>query len=198
MHLLRSRPGYMPIPTIREPSTADARAEGAKRIRHLLVIPAVAVISFALGVITAAAFLVSVGPSTDDSFLQPTKLDITIPIIRQSFKYNRTFSEDPQLNNNTDEAWDGIVPGISLCRSVWCSSVDGNDSGTRVSPIPCRRATGIHAVCRPSATLLGMSSLAILPQRSSFRLAPTSRLFSLPFHLPPPPPTRLTLPRHHC
>lgn len=119
MHLFRSKQSYLPIPALPESPIAPGKTEEASRVRRLLVIPVVAVFSFALGAITAAVILVSFGPPSpteDNDFLQPTKLDVTIPLIRQTFKYNRTFSEDPQLNNSTAEVWESIVPRMSQPR----------------------------------------------------------------------------------
>jgi hypothetical protein len=137
MRMFRFKPGYLPIPALQERPTVAAKDDGAKRIRHLLVIPAVAVLSFTLGVITAAAILAPAGPPADNDFLQPAKLDITIPIVRQAFKYNRTFSEDPHLNTTTAQAWDDLVPRMSRPRTAivpMLTAMTGGQGSVRYPP----------------------------------------------------------------
>lgn len=131
MYLFRQKRGYQPIPIHRETPGSYGGANSTNKTCRLLVLPAIAILSCVLGFVigtTASATACSRGSS---AFLQPTKLDIVIPTITTTFKYNRTFSEDPWNNSATEEAWESIVPGMcSLMSSNTCSREStGTDGG---------------------------------------------------------------------
>jgi hypothetical protein len=79
MYLFRQRLSYLPVPVHQEPPGSKSPASTTSRICRLLVLPAVAVVSCALGFSVGTRASVPACSNADSAFLQPTKLDITIP-----------------------------------------------------------------------------------------------------------------------
>jgi hypothetical protein len=157
LNLFRQKPAYLPVPTDQGTPSGMARYPSAIRLGPILVLSMTALLAFLLGMaIGAAGFAKDCGRAAG-SFLQPNELDTHFPLIERSFRYNRTFGADPYSNNDTVNAWEGIVPGTSSIplRCLGSGRLTNCCSGTRICALPLYGAAGLYPFGGASATLSG-------------------------------------------